>query len=347
MSHLSIAPTSIRLILPESVWLEPEHFHQAIQISNQNNMNEAQKWQFYLNSLGLLGFEEWLNARLPEQPIQKQTRVIETCAQLQLAEFKFCVISTEHLLDEMVSIPEDTIYHPEQVAHFYVLMEVSEEQEEAILRGCLRYDRLVTYCTSDRLQNGSYQLPLSVFDPELNHLLYYYLYLEPSSIPLPVASTEKVSDKILTYLHETSTKLSQWFQGVCDESWKIIDTMLERETNLAFNTRQAQSGIKRAKLIDLGVQLGNQTVALLVNITEEPEEKLGVLIQLHPTNGARVLPSDIKLTLYSKAGKTLQEVTARSQDNFIQLKPFKGEQGKRFSLEVSLEDVKVREYFEL
>ncbi|KYC42380.1 hypothetical protein WA1_20645 [Scytonema hofmannii PCC 7110] len=346
MSQPSIKTTGIRLILPESIWLEPEHFYQATQISNRI-MNETQQWQTYLNSLGLFGFEEWLTARLPEQPIQKQTHVIETCAQLQLGEFKFCVISTEHLLDEVVSIPSGTIHHPELVAHFYVVLEVSEEQEEVIIRGCLRYDQLVTYCSSDRLQDGSYQLPLSVFDLEPNHLLHYYLYLEPSSIPLPVTSTEKVSENLLTYFKETRIKLSQWFQGVCDEGWEVIDNLLERETNLAFNTRHILSGIKRAKLIDLGVQLGNQTVALLVNISEESEEKLGVLIQLHPTNGERVLPSNIKLTLFSKAGKTLQEVTARSQDNYIQLKPFKGEPGKRFSLEVSLEDARVREYFEL
>ncbi|MUG91167.1 DUF1822 family protein [Scytonema sp. UIC 10036] len=346
MSELSITPTKIGLILPESVWLEPEHFYQATQISNQI-MNETKQWQIYLNSLGLFGFEQWLTARLPEQSIQKQTHVIETCAQLQLGEFKFCVISTEHLLDEVVSIPENIIHAPELVAHFYVVLEVSEEQEEVIIRGCLRYDQLVTYCSSDRLHDGSYQLGLSVFDSEPNHLLHYYLHLEPSSIPLPVASTEKVSDKLLTYFNETRTKLSQWFQGACDEGWEIIDSMLDRETNVAFNIRQTQAGVKRAKLIDLGVQLGHQTVALLVNITEETEEKLGVLIQLHPTNGERVLPSNIKLTLFSKAGKTLQEVTSRTQDNYIQLKPFKGEAGKRFSLEISLEDTRVRENFEL
>ncbi|KAF3884309.1 DUF1822 family protein [Tolypothrix campylonemoides VB511288_2] len=346
MSQLSLNSTSVRLILPESIWLEPEHFYQAIQTSNQI-MNESQQWQIYLNSLGLLGFEQWLTARLPEQLIQKHTHVIETCAQLQLGEFKFCLISTENILDEVVNIPESTIHQHEQLAHFYVVLEVSEEQEEVIIRGCLRYDRLITYCSSDFLQDGFYQLPLSVFDPEPNHLLHYYLYLEPSSIPLPVATPEQVSDKILTYFNETRTKLSQWFLGACDEGWEIIDSMLDRETNLAFNTRNAQSGIKRAKLIDLGVQLGNQTVALLVNITEETEEKLGVLIQLHPTNGERVLPSNVKLTLFSKAGKTLQEVTSRTQDNYIQLKPFKGETGKRFSLEVSLEETRVREHFEL
>jgi hypothetical protein len=106
-------------------------------------------------------------------------------------------------------------------------------------------------------------------------------------------------------------------------------------------------GAKRAKLIDLGIQLGNQAVAMLVNITAETDEKKGVLVQLHPTGGERFLPTDIKLTLLSKAGKKLQEVVSRNQDNYIQLKPFRGEAGKCFSIQVSLENVSVKENFEL
>jgi hypothetical protein len=347
MSHLSIEPTNIRLTLPESVWLEPEHFHQAIKKSDRT-MNEAKRWQIYLNNLGLLGFEQWLDERLPEQAMQKQTHVMETCAQLQLGKFKFCLICSEHLLDEMVNVPEDAIDEPEQTSHFYVVLEVSEEQEEVILRGCLRYDRLATYCTGDRLNSGYYQMPLSVFDPEVNHLLYYYLYLEPSSIPLPESSTEKVSGKLVTYLQETANKLSEWFQGVLDDGWEIIETIvIEPQNSLVYNTRQHKLGIKKAKVLDLGVQLGDRQVVMFVNATQDSEEKLSVVIQLHPTKGERFLPTDTKLTLYSKAGKTLQEVIARGYDNFIQLKPFKGELGKCFSVEISLDNVEVREYFEL
>jgi hypothetical protein len=55
----------------------------------------------------------------------------------------------------------------------------------------------------------------------------------------------------------------------------------------------------------------------------------------------------MKLMLLSKAGKTLQEVTARTQDNYIQLKTFKGEPGRKFSIKVTLGDVSVNENFEL
>lgn len=91
----------------------------------------------------------------------------------------------------------------------------------------------------------------------------------------------------------------------------------------------------------------SQNVALLVNIKEDTEGKLAILIQLHPSAGARYLPSNLKLILLSKAGKILQEVQSRTQDNYIQLKDFKGEKGKRFQIQVSLGSLSITEIFKL
>ncbi|MBE9215071.1 DUF1822 family protein [Plectonema cf. radiosum LEGE 06105] len=41
------------------------------------------------------------------------------------------------------------------------------------------------------------------------------------------------------------------------------------------------------------------------------------------------------------------EVTSRIQDNCIQLNTFKGELGKKFSIQVTLEDSSITENFEL
>ncbi|MEO1378469.1 MAG: DUF1822 family protein, partial [Cyanobacteria bacterium J06635_10] len=119
------------------------------------------------------------------------------------------------------------------------------------------------------------------------------------------------------------------------------------ELNLAFSTRNMAQGTKRAKIIDLGIQLGNQKVALLVNVLPDPQDKINVLIQLYPTNRERFVTENIQLLLLSKGGKKLQEVNSRLQDNFIQLKPFKGEPGKQFSVQISCEDLIVNEHFEL
>ena len=336
--------SDIRLLLPESICLEAEHFEEAKKISDRVN-HEADKWQSYLNALALLGFEEWLSTRITQQPIKRDSNI----SYLKVGQFKLCLIATENLLDEQVNIAVDLIEIPESAAHFYVLLEVLEEQEEVIIRGFLRYDELVNYKTRVKLQpqDGFYRLPLEQFDPEPNHLLFYSRFLEPTAIPLPIVTETKVEENLVVYLQETTTKLNQWLQGVIDESWQAIDTLLSPEANLAFSTRSLEVATKRGKLIDLGIQLSHQTVALLVNITEEAQEKISISIQLHPTGKEKYLPPNIKVTLLSKAGNILQQVEARGQDNYIQLKLFKGERGKRFSIEVSLGDLSVRENFEL
>lgn len=350
MVYLPVNLTNLRLFLPKVIELEPEHFELSREISNRVS-DEATRWQSYLNVLALFGFEAWIRERIPDKSVNRDTKEIESVCYLKVGEFKLCLIATEHLLDEVVNVPQDAIEQAEKAAHFYVMLEVLEEEEEVIIRGILRYDQLINYRSRVNLkplQDGYYQLPLSEFDAEPNHLLFYCRKLEPTSIPLPITSAEtKASEKLLGYLQETRIKLSQWLQGAFDESWQAIDAIISPEANLALSTRNVESGAKRGKLIDLGMQLGSETVALLVTIVQEAEEKLGISIQLHPTAGERYLPPHLKLTLLSKAGKTLQEVQSRSHDNYIQLKPFKGEQGKRFSIEVSLSDVSIREDFEL
>ena len=341
--------TDLRLLLSEVIWLEPEDFNQARQMSLEAT-GEAHQWQSYLNILALLGFEQWLSERVPEHSINRSPNAIDTVCNLNVGEFKVCLIATEQLLDEVVNVPQNIIEQPELAAHFYVVLEVLEESEQVIIRGVLRHDQLVNYRSQVNLpsiQTGYYQLPLSLFDAEPNHLLFYYRFLAPTAIPLPIASTESSSVPFPEYLQETRIKLSRWLEGVFDEGWQAIDTLMNPKANLAFSTRNTEEGTKRAKLIDLGVQLGNLNVALLVNITEETEDKLGVLIQLHPTGGERYLLPELKLTLLSKAGETLQEVTSRGHDNYIQMKPFKGKTGKRFCVKVSWEDFSISENFEL
>jgi hypothetical protein len=95
------------------------------------------------------------------------------------------------------------------------------------------------------------------------------------------------------------------------------------------------------------MELQGQRVVLLVNVTEEADNQLSVLVQLHPAGEERYLPPQIKLMLLSQAGKKLQEVRSRTQDNYIQLKSFKGRSGIPFSIVVSLGDSCLCENFEL
>ncbi|BAY85947.1 hypothetical protein NIES267_54530 [Calothrix parasitica NIES-267] len=342
----------LRLLLPETIWLEPEHFSLARKICSSDTAKFGDSWQTFLNTLALLAFEEWLKERLPNKVISRDTSSIQAAGNLTIDSFKFCAIAIEHLLDEFVSIPQAVVQKPELTAHFYVVLEVLEEQEEVIVKGFLSYKQLIEMKSNFKLSvdEGCYQLPLSAFDMEPSHLLVYQRYVQASEFALPA-----VENKV-NQASTTTTKLSNWLQGTIDEAWLTIDAISNPKLNLAFSTRNVDTATKKAKIIDLGIDLGNRKVVLLVNISPEKtidskngssEEKINVLAQLYPMGGEKFLPQNIKLFLVSKAGKILQEVTSRTQDNYTQLKPFKGKTGKKFSIQISLGDMVVKESFEL
>jgi Protein of unknown function (DUF1822) len=339
----------LRLLLPETVNLEPEHFARARQ-KCEHVENEALSWQIYLNVLAQLSLLQWLDERLPDRAIAiDDSSPIDVFGKIRVNDLKLSAIATEQILDEVVYLPDREFISPELAAHFYVLIEVSEEQEQVTIRGFLRYDRAREYLSAINLlfpKEGYYQLPLSIFETEPQHLLFYCRYLQPSSI---TESAIALAENLPVNLPITRTKLSNWLEGIVEEHWHAIGQLVDPRVNLAFNTRNVNTdrAVSKVRLINLGMQFGDRTVALIVNIMLETEAKLRILAQLFPTGEEKYLPSDLKITLVSKAGKILQEVRARDRDNYIQLKPFQGELGKRFTLEVSLLEMSLRQDFEL
>lgn len=348
MINHPMSATNVRLLLPEILWLEPEHFEQA-KITNPAN-NEQQQWQFYLNSLAIFAFSAWLEERLLSQSIQQSSEVTVAMGYLKIGELKLGLVAVEQVLDEIINIPKIVTLQPHLAAHFYVVLEVLEEQEQVMIRGFLRHGELMAYRdreVSSNVESEDYLIPLSAFDAEINHLIIYIQYAEASIIALPTTAERAIAAPAQIGFSQMRTRLGQWLQGVLDEGWQTIETLINPEVNLAWNTRQTFLGTKGGKLINFGIQLNHQTVALLVTVTPESEGKIGVGIQVVPIGGVPILPAQLSLILLSSSDKILQEVQSREQDNYIQLKPFKGKTGTNFSIEVSLNDVKVREAFEL
>ena len=375
MFNYSEKLTNLQFETSEEIWLKAEHFQRAKEVSDRVS-DESKQWQIYLNTLALLGFEEWIKERSSQQinldikwikerssqqinlDINSATRIF---GNLKLGQFKLGAIATDNLFDEVVYIPEEAISNHELAAHFYVVLEVLEELEQVIVRGFLRYDELLDYPTRGSIRDGCYQIPLSKLTLEPNRLLFYCRYLEPSTIPLPETP---VVGELAREMKETTIKLSQWLEGLFDEAWQSIDRLIDPGANLALATKSISNSsstnllneIERGKLINLGLQLEDEIIALRVTISKESEEKVSIKdteekvsikVRLDPTGRAKYLPSALKLAMLSKKGKIIQEVTSRTRDNYIQLRPFKGKFGKRFSLEISRNDVVVKEHFEI
>lgn len=103
-------------------------------------------------------------------------------------------------------------------------------------------------------------------------------------------------------------------------------------------------GVRQVKLIDLGTQLANHSVALAVALVQKANQQVGILVQIYPTEGATSLPPQLKLILLDQTGHVLREVVAQPVDAYIQLK-FSGQPGEEFGIQVAIADAKITEHF--
>ncbi|WP_414585615.1 DUF1822 family protein [Scytonema sp. PCC 10023] len=153
-----------------------------------------------------------------------------------------------------------------------------------------------------------------------------------------------------TQSSQVQVNLSRWLEGIYDSAWQAIESFFEpNSSSLAFNFRSSSGlgvgSIKRAKLIDLGMEIESQKVVLLVALIPESSQQVSIRVQLHPANGELYLPVNIKLALLLESEEIIQEVQAREQDNYIQLKRFDGEVGEYFSIQVAFDSYQITENF--
>ncbi|MEA5598409.1 DUF1822 family protein [Rivularia sp. UHCC 0363] len=145
-----------------------------------------------------------------------------------------------------------------------------------------------------------------------------------------------------------SVNLSAWLQGIYETSWQAIENFNSNSNSLAFNFRSSGSlnaaKIKRAKVIDLGVEAQSRKFLLLVTLISSPNQEVGIRVQLHPLED-EYLTGNIILVLLSELDEIIQEVRAKVQDNYIQLKLFEGEVGECFYIQVILDNYQITEKF--
>ncbi len=120
--------------------------------------------------------------------------------------------------------------------------------------------------------------------------------------------------------------------------WTAVESLWQIDPgNLA-------AGVRRVKLVDLGMQVAGMPVALAVAQVKKSDIAFGVLLQVYPTENQPYLPPDLQLVLLDASGQTLREVKARHADVYIQLK-FSGQSREQFSVRVALGSANITEDF--
>jgi Protein of unknown function (DUF1822) len=152
--------------------------------------------------------------------------------------------------------------------------------------------------------------------------------------------------RLIDSVEKRVINLSNWLQNIFEPDWQPLEALGIRFNNLSPVLRNSEdSSMERIKLLDLGVQIKQQSLVLLVGLKPEDDNKVGIRVQLRPSLGEDYLPPNINLALLSSSGETKQEVESTTEDNYIQLKRWKSKSGTKFTIKITLNDLSLTEDF--
>lgn len=218
--------------------------------------------------------------------------------------------------------------------------------------------------TEDRIGYVAVQFSESLDEVEL---LGFFRSVNASKEPQQIAITSlsfantnlQPLDVLLDYIPEASSvNLSRWLENIFEAGWQTAEALFSPQTaNPALSVRNAHqlgeinaenlaAGVKRGKLINLGIQLADNPVALMVTVTPATDEEVDIRLQVYPAGRQIYLPQGLQLSVLDENGAAVPEleVTARTADNCIQL-AFSVQPGEQFSVQLALEDVSITEDF--
>jgi Protein of unknown function (DUF1822) len=137
-------------------------------------------------------------------------------------------------------------------------------------------------------------------------------------------------------------RLIDWLR---EEFTNAIASGWESHQSVAVLSPRENNTIARSKLVNLQVDLNRETVVLLVGIIPESGDRMRAIVRVHPAIGSRYLPPQLQLSYLDADGAILRTVTARANDDYIQLPAFTCPIGMEFNLQLQLQNTRSIERF--
>ena len=225
MNSISILD-ELETISPRAIALTEPQVDRARQ-QCQSIADPIQQWQTYLNTLALVGFEQWLHQRANDVSIDSsqhsmvyESEPISAIYNITANGFKVCLIPVESYPDQ-VELPSIALTSPELASHFYLTVAINEEQSQVVVDRFLRYDQLSAQVRSLQPDpDGLYTLSTHDFEPDLDRFLLYLRCSQPTAI----------SQQLLPISQQPTAPLlnvRRWLQNELDElaqqlSWVLL-----------------------------------------------------------------------------------------------------------------------------
>ncbi len=104
------------------------------------------------------------------------------------------------------------------------------------------------------------------------------------------------------------------------------------------------SGYWRGKIVNLGLELANYDLALVMGILPKSETETSIFIRVYPLGDNNYLPANLHLQIIDAEGNIFKEIISRYEDNLIQYKLW-ANHGENIQVKLGLNDVWFTEKF--
>ena len=139
--------------------------------------------------------------------------------------------------------------------------------------------------------------------------------------------------------------LRNWFAGTIAVGWLTLDSLFDRNPmELATGFRNSTLGITRGQQINLGMEVAEQPVALVVTLPPEATAEIDIRVRVYPMGDRLHLPPGLKLLVLDAVDQIVLDTIAREADNWIQLE-FSAVLGERFTVTIALGEASFSQAF--
>lgn len=215
----------------------------------------------------------------------------------------------------------------------YVAVQFDENLNEVGLLG---------FASANDVVNNSQFISIADFQ-SLDTLLSY--------IP---ANSEAALDETSIFANSKKlVNLSSWRDGIFEAGWQAADALFSRAIIPALSVRSIKQELRRrdrleatsgGKLINLGMQVVDCTVALTIRVEAVADTEVDICLRVYPTSGQHYLPLGLQLILLDEAGTNCLIATARNADNCLQMQ-FSVKIEEMFGVKMGLREFSTEEYF--
>lgn len=144
---------------------------------------------------------------------------------------------------------------------------------------------------------------------------------------------------------ETVEKLSPWFDDNFGQGWQPVAAAYR---GIRVKKSDFNFAVSRAKVIDFGMRVAGEAVALIVRLTPNENGTIDVFLRVFPAGKSNYLRVDLQLQVRDENGEEISEpVIARSADNWLHMELEEGTPDTRFSVTLTLGDASLTEHFVL